>query len=192
MQIEFASAFFVIFCRISLLFKQFSYFFRFSLFFLSFFRITAQSIIPGILEREQEQSVVYGSVDFGKTVVSSEVSLARLFVSHLPKGFMPCSFVMNDTFKNEFLQALNILQKIIFEKNIWVFASAIFRDLYLIVSPIYIKFCSGHRNSKNSCVHLLVQMLVLGWKYKILVAHVPMYYCSCKMQNGFVKKLTLF
>ncbi|KAL4001736.1 Clustered mitochondria family protein [Acanthocheilonema viteae] len=36
------------------------------------FRITAQSIIPGILEREQEQSVVYGSVDFGKTVVSSE------------------------------------------------------------------------------------------------------------------------
>ncbi|KAL8199255.1 UNVERIFIED_CONTAM: hypothetical protein K2H54_038781, partial [Gekko kuhli] len=30
----------------------------------------AQSIIPGILEREQEQSVVYGSIDFGKTVVS--------------------------------------------------------------------------------------------------------------------------
>ncbi|VDK79802.1 unnamed protein product [Litomosoides sigmodontis] len=36
------------------------------------FRVTAQSIIPGILEREQEQSVVYGSVDFGKTVVSCE------------------------------------------------------------------------------------------------------------------------
>ncbi|CAL1547701.1 unnamed protein product [Lymnaea stagnalis] len=36
------------------------------------YRITAQSIIPGILEREQEQSVVYGSVDFGKTVVSSD------------------------------------------------------------------------------------------------------------------------
>ena len=34
------------------------------------YRITAQSIIPGILEREQEQSVVYGSIDFGKTVVS--------------------------------------------------------------------------------------------------------------------------
>ncbi|XP_015794639.1 clustered mitochondria protein homolog [Tetranychus urticae] len=33
-------------------------------------RVTAQSIIPGILEREQEQSVVYGSVDFGKTVVT--------------------------------------------------------------------------------------------------------------------------
>uniref|UniRef100_A0A158R5N9 Clustered mitochondria protein homolog n=1 Tax=Syphacia muris TaxID=451379 RepID=A0A158R5N9_9BILA len=36
------------------------------------YRVTAQSIIPGILEREQEQSVVYGSIDFGKTVVSSE------------------------------------------------------------------------------------------------------------------------
>lgn len=33
-------------------------------------RVTAQSIIPGILEREQEQSVIYGSVDFGKTVMS--------------------------------------------------------------------------------------------------------------------------
>lgn len=35
------------------------------------YRVTAQSIIPGILERDQEQSVVYGSVDFGKTVLSS-------------------------------------------------------------------------------------------------------------------------
>lgn len=26
----------------------------------------------GILEREQEQSVVYGSIDFGKTVVKNE------------------------------------------------------------------------------------------------------------------------
>ena len=34
------------------------------------YRVTAQSIIPGILERDQEQSVVYGSVDFGKTVVT--------------------------------------------------------------------------------------------------------------------------
>lgn len=34
------------------------------------YRITAQSIIPGILEREQEQSVIYGSVDFGHTVMS--------------------------------------------------------------------------------------------------------------------------
>ena len=36
------------------------------------YRVTAQSIIPGILEREQEQSVVYGSIDFGKTVVTHE------------------------------------------------------------------------------------------------------------------------
>lgn len=34
------------------------------------YRVTAQSIIPGILEREQEQSVIYGSVDFGHTVMS--------------------------------------------------------------------------------------------------------------------------
>ena len=31
------------------------------------FRVTAQSIIPGILEKDQDQSVVYGSTDFGKT-----------------------------------------------------------------------------------------------------------------------------
>lgn len=36
------------------------------------YRITAQSIIPGILEREQEESVIYGSIDFGKTVVGCE------------------------------------------------------------------------------------------------------------------------
>uniref|UniRef100_A0A914DXN8 Clustered mitochondria protein homolog n=1 Tax=Acrobeloides nanus TaxID=290746 RepID=A0A914DXN8_9BILA len=35
------------------------------------YRVTAQSIIPGILEKDQEQSVVYGSIDFGKTVVGS-------------------------------------------------------------------------------------------------------------------------
>lgn len=34
------------------------------------YRVTAQTIVPGILERDQEQSVVYGSIDFGKTVVS--------------------------------------------------------------------------------------------------------------------------
>lgn len=32
---------------------------------------TATSVL-GILERDQEQSVVYGSIDFGKTVVTSE------------------------------------------------------------------------------------------------------------------------
>ncbi|XP_063967453.1 clustered mitochondria protein homolog [Lytechinus pictus] len=36
------------------------------------YRITAQSIIPGILEREQEESVIYGSIDFGKTVVTND------------------------------------------------------------------------------------------------------------------------
>ncbi|KAH8279398.1 hypothetical protein KR026_008853 [Drosophila bipectinata] len=42
------------------------------------YRVTAQSIIPGILEREQEQSVVYGSIDFGKTVLSHPKYLDRL------------------------------------------------------------------------------------------------------------------
>uniref|UniRef100_A0A5K3EIG9 Clu domain-containing protein n=2 Tax=Mesocestoides corti TaxID=53468 RepID=A0A5K3EIG9_MESCO len=36
------------------------------------YRVTAQTIIPGILEKEQEQLVVYGSIDFGKTVVGDE------------------------------------------------------------------------------------------------------------------------
>lgn len=42
------------------------------------YRVTAQSIIPGILEREQEQSVVYGSIDFGKTVLGHEKYLELL------------------------------------------------------------------------------------------------------------------
>ena len=29
-------------------------------------------MLAGILEREQEQSVVYGSIDFGKTVVTND------------------------------------------------------------------------------------------------------------------------
>nr|CAH8832752.1 unnamed protein product [Trichobilharzia regenti] len=36
------------------------------------FRVTAQTIIPGILEKEQEQLVVYGSIDFGKTVLTDK------------------------------------------------------------------------------------------------------------------------
>jgi protein TIF31 len=36
------------------------------------YRVTAQTIIPGILEKEQEHSVVYGSIDFGKTIVTHE------------------------------------------------------------------------------------------------------------------------
>ncbi|XP_013108715.2 protein clueless [Stomoxys calcitrans] len=42
------------------------------------YRVTAQSIIPGILERDQEQSVVYGSIDFGKTVLSHSKYLELL------------------------------------------------------------------------------------------------------------------
>lgn len=42
------------------------------------YRVTAQSIIPGILERDQEQSVVYGSIDFGKTVVTNPKYLELL------------------------------------------------------------------------------------------------------------------
>lgn len=46
------------------------------------YRVTAQSIIPGILEREQEQSVVYGSIDFGKTVITHTkyMDLVRLVI----------------------------------------------------------------------------------------------------------------
>lgn len=36
------------------------------------FRVTAQSIIPGILDKDQEQSVVHGSTDFGKTCATNE------------------------------------------------------------------------------------------------------------------------
>uniref|UniRef100_A0A672RRN4 Clustered mitochondria protein homolog n=1 Tax=Sinocyclocheilus grahami TaxID=75366 RepID=A0A672RRN4_SINGR len=42
------------------------------------YRVTAQTILPGILERDQEQSVVYGSIDFGKTVVSDDRYLELL------------------------------------------------------------------------------------------------------------------
>lgn len=33
----------------------------------------AQSIIPGILEREQHEPIVYGSFDSGKTVITNEI-----------------------------------------------------------------------------------------------------------------------
>ncbi|KAI7795880.1 clustered mitochondria protein homolog [Triplophysa rosa] len=42
------------------------------------YRVTAQTIVPGILERDREQSVVYGSIDFGKTVVSDNRYLELL------------------------------------------------------------------------------------------------------------------
>jgi protein TIF31 len=47
------------------------------------YRVTAQSIIPGILEREQEQSVVYGSIDFGKTVISHPKYLELVSNRHI-------------------------------------------------------------------------------------------------------------
>ncbi|KAL7079190.1 hypothetical protein ACQ4LE_001081 [Meloidogyne hapla] len=36
-------------------------------------RIIAQSIIPGILDREQHEPIIYGSFDSGKTVLSNDV-----------------------------------------------------------------------------------------------------------------------
>ncbi|UYV63605.1 CLUH [Cordylochernes scorpioides] len=65
------------------------------------YRVTAQSIIPGILEQEQEQSVVYGSVDFGKTVVASPKYLDLLkksaehlkILPHNPGSFIYFLFV---------------------------------------------------------------------------------------------------
>lgn len=62
------------------------------------YRVTAQSIIPGILEREQEQSVVYGSIDFGKTVLSHPKYLEFLNKAGQHLKILPHS-VLND--KNE-------------------------------------------------------------------------------------------
>lgn len=62
------------------------------------YRVTAQSIIPGILEREQEQSVVYGSIDFGKTVLSHPKYLDLLNKAGQQLKILP-HHVLND--KNE-------------------------------------------------------------------------------------------
>lgn len=59
------------------------------------YRVTAQSIIPGILEREQEQSVVYGSIDFGKTVLSHPKYLELLNKAGQHLKILPHS-VVND------------------------------------------------------------------------------------------------
>ena len=59
------------------------------------YRVTAQSIIPGILEREQEQSVVYGSIDFGKTVLSHPKYLELLNKAGQHLKILPHS-VIND------------------------------------------------------------------------------------------------
>ncbi|XP_055372478.1 clustered mitochondria protein homolog [Condylostylus longicornis] len=59
------------------------------------YRVTAQSIIPGILEREQEQSVVYGSIDFGKTVLTHPKYLELLTQAGQHLKILPHS-VLND------------------------------------------------------------------------------------------------
>lgn len=63
------------------------------------YRVTAQSIIPGILEREQEQSVVYGSIDFGKTVLSHPKYLELLNKAGGHLKILPHS-VLNDKEEN--------------------------------------------------------------------------------------------
>ncbi|VDO97859.1 unnamed protein product [Heligmosomoides polygyrus] len=60
------------------------------------YRVTAQSIIPGILDKEQEQSVVYGSVDFGKTVVSSEKYHELLEASAKELKLLPHEVVIDE------------------------------------------------------------------------------------------------
>uniref|UniRef100_A0A8C5LQ89 Clustered mitochondria protein homolog n=1 Tax=Leptobrachium leishanense TaxID=445787 RepID=A0A8C5LQ89_9ANUR len=52
------------------------------------YRVTAQSIIPGILDRKEDQSVVYGSIDFGKTVSSNVKYLTLLHKSSKPLKIM--------------------------------------------------------------------------------------------------------
>lgn len=59
------------------------------------YRVTAQSIIPGILEREQDQSVVYGSIDFGKTVVTNDKYL-ELLKKAAPRLKVLPHFVLNE------------------------------------------------------------------------------------------------
>lgn len=59
------------------------------------YRITAQSIIPGILEREQEQSVVYGSIDFGKTILNNDKYLDMLNKAATHLKILP-HYVMNE------------------------------------------------------------------------------------------------
>jgi len=53
------------------------------------YRIIVQSIIPGILQREQENSVVYGSVDGGKTITTHDKILEKLKSASLPMKIRP-------------------------------------------------------------------------------------------------------
>ncbi|XP_047511872.1 clustered mitochondria protein homolog isoform X2 [Pieris napi] len=57
------------------------------------YRVTAQSIIPGILEKEQEQSVVYGSIDFGTTVLSHPKYMELLSKAGQQLKIMPHSVI---------------------------------------------------------------------------------------------------
>ncbi|XP_050680799.1 clustered mitochondria protein homolog isoform X2 [Leptidea sinapis] len=57
------------------------------------YRVTAQSIIPGILEKEQEQSVVYGSIDFGNTVLSHPKYMQLLSKAGQQLKIMPHSVI---------------------------------------------------------------------------------------------------
>lgn len=57
------------------------------------YRVTAQSIIPGILEKEQEQSVVYGSIDFGTTVLSHPKYMELLSNAGQQLKMMPHSVI---------------------------------------------------------------------------------------------------
>lgn len=41
-------------------------------------RVAVQSIVPGILEKDQEHSVVYGSFDFGNTIRSSDTTYVKI------------------------------------------------------------------------------------------------------------------
>ncbi|XP_053609016.1 clustered mitochondria protein homolog isoform X2 [Plodia interpunctella] len=57
------------------------------------YRVTAQSIIPGILEKEQEQSVVYGSIDFGTTVLTHPQYMELLSKAGQQLKIMPHSVI---------------------------------------------------------------------------------------------------
>nr|XP_006816525.1 PREDICTED: LOW QUALITY PROTEIN: clustered mitochondria protein homolog [Saccoglossus kowalevskii] len=71
------------------------------------YRVTAQSIIPGILEREQEESVIYGSIDFGKTVATNEKFVELLSKSAQQLKILPHK-VLNE--KNELVELYSSIE----------------------------------------------------------------------------------
>uniref|UniRef100_UPI00398ED766 clustered mitochondria protein homolog isoform X1 n=2 Tax=Pristiophorus japonicus TaxID=55135 RepID=UPI00398ED766 len=48
------------------------------------YRVIAQSIVPGILDHEQDQNVVYGSIDFGKSVMTHHAYISLLMKTSKP------------------------------------------------------------------------------------------------------------